>query len=125
MYYLSVVPQRINVSKRSYEQARKFTVKLSEWRYKWRYGRPARRGAFATRVGRRSIGRWSFDARTEAEAAESLRRRAATARSGRGPRCADPAGIAAALDVAATALKLMRKWASGSLARDGEHRGSR
>jgi len=49
----------------------------------------------------------SFDACTAADPAASLRRRAAAVRAGRGPLCADPAGIAGALDVAANVLKLM------------------
>ena len=49
----------------------------------------------------------SFDACTAADPVRSLRRRAAAVRTGRGPRCVDPAGIAQALDVAATVLDLM------------------
>lgn len=49
----------------------------------------------------------SFDACTAADPVGSLRRRAAALRAGRGPRCIDPAGIAQALDVAATVLDLM------------------
>jgi hypothetical protein len=50
----------------------------------------------------------SFDVCTAADPVGSLRRRAAAMRSGRGrPRCVDPAGIAQALDVAATVLELM------------------
>lgn len=49
----------------------------------------------------------SFDTCTAADPVGSLRRRAAAVRSGRGPRCFDAAGIAQALDVAATLLDLM------------------
>lgn len=46
----------------------------------------------------------SFDVCTAADPVGSLRRRAAAVRAGRGPRCVDPAGVAQALDVAATLL---------------------
>jgi hypothetical protein len=49
----------------------------------------------------------SFDACTAADPVASLRRRAAALRTGRGPRCVNPAGIAQALDVAATVLDVM------------------
>jgi hypothetical protein len=49
----------------------------------------------------------SLDACTAADPVGSLRRRAAVVRAGRGPRCVDPAGIAGALDVAATVLDVM------------------
>jgi hypothetical protein len=49
----------------------------------------------------------SFDACTAADPVGSLRRRAAAVRTGHGPRCVDPAGIAQALDVAATVLDVM------------------
>jgi hypothetical protein len=49
----------------------------------------------------------SFETCTAADPVESLRRRAAAVRSGRGPRCVDPVGIAQALDVAATVLEVM------------------
>ena len=49
----------------------------------------------------------SFDTCTAADPVESLRRRAAAMRTGRGPRCVDPAGIAQALDVAATVLDVI------------------
>lgn len=49
----------------------------------------------------------SFDVCTAADPVGSLRGRAAAVRAGRGPRCANPAGIAQALDVAATVLDLM------------------
>lgn len=49
----------------------------------------------------------SFDVWTAADPAGSLRRRAAAVSAGRGPRCAEPAGIAHALDVAANVLELM------------------
>lgn len=49
----------------------------------------------------------SFDACTAADPIGSLRGRAAAVRAGRGPRCVDPAGIAHALDVAATVLDVM------------------
>lgn len=49
----------------------------------------------------------SFDACTAADPVGSLRRRAGAVRAGRGPRCVDPAGIAQALDVAATVLDVM------------------
>jgi hypothetical protein len=49
----------------------------------------------------------SFDVCTAADPAGSLRRRAAAVRAGGGPPCVDPAGIAQALDVAATALDVM------------------
>lgn len=49
----------------------------------------------------------SYDACTAADPVASLRRRAAAVRAGRGPRCVDPAGIALALDGAATVLDVM------------------
>lgn len=49
----------------------------------------------------------SFDVCTAADPVGSLRRRAAAVRAGRGPRCIDPAGIARALDAAATVLDVM------------------
>jgi len=49
----------------------------------------------------------SFDACTAADPVGSLRGRAAAVRAGRGPRCIDPAGVAQALDGAATVLDLM------------------
>ncbi|EFG79568.1 hypothetical protein HMPREF0591_0545 [Mycobacterium parascrofulaceum ATCC BAA-614] len=49
----------------------------------------------------------SFDVCTAPDPVGSLRRRAATVRAGRGPRCANRAGIAQALDVAATVLDVM------------------
>jgi hypothetical protein len=49
----------------------------------------------------------SFDVCTAADPARSLRSRAIAVRAGRGPRCVDPAGIAGALDVAATVLDVM------------------
>jgi hypothetical protein len=49
----------------------------------------------------------SFDACTAADPVGSLRRRAAAMRTGHGPRCVNPAGIAQALDVAATVLEVM------------------
>lgn len=49
----------------------------------------------------------SFDTCTADDPVGSLRRRAAAMRTGRGPRCVDPAGIAQALDVAATVLSVM------------------
>ncbi|RDH75496.1 amino acid aminotransferase [Mycolicibacterium moriokaense] len=49
----------------------------------------------------------SFDACTAADPVGSLRRRAAAMRTGRGPRCVDSAGIAQAIDVAATVLDTM------------------
>ncbi|MFA1705527.1 amino acid aminotransferase [Mycobacterium intracellulare] len=49
----------------------------------------------------------SFDVCTAADPVGSLRGRAAAVRAGRGPRCVNPAGIAQALDVAATVLDLM------------------
>ena len=49
----------------------------------------------------------SFDVCTAAEPVVSLRRRSAAVRAGHGPHCVDPAGVAQALDVAATVLKLM------------------
>ncbi|OBF05337.1 amino acid aminotransferase [Mycobacterium sp. 852002-10029_SCH5224772] len=49
----------------------------------------------------------SFDVCTEADPVGSLRRRAASVRAGRGPCCADPAGVAQALDLAATVLGMM------------------
>jgi hypothetical protein len=49
----------------------------------------------------------SFDVCTAADPAGSLRRRAAAIRAGRGPRCVDPAGVARALDVAATVLDVL------------------
>ncbi|OBC12618.1 amino acid aminotransferase [Mycobacterium sp. 852013-50091_SCH5140682] len=49
----------------------------------------------------------SFDACTSADPVGSLRRRAAVVRAGRGPGCVDPAGVAQALDVAATVLDVM------------------
>lgn len=49
----------------------------------------------------------SFDACTVADPVESLHRRAAAVRAGRGPRCVNPAGIAQALDVVATVLNTM------------------
>ncbi|MCA2253873.1 amino acid aminotransferase [Mycobacterium intracellulare] len=48
----------------------------------------------------------SFDACTAVDPVGSLRRRAAVVRAGRGPRCVD-AGVAQALDVAATVLDMM------------------
>lgn len=49
----------------------------------------------------------SFDVCTAAEPVGSLRGRAAAVRAGRGPRCADPASVAQALDAAATVLGVM------------------
>lgn len=49
----------------------------------------------------------SFDVCTAADPVGSLRRRAAAVRAGRGPLCVDPAGIAQALNVAATVLDVM------------------
>jgi len=49
----------------------------------------------------------SFDVCTAADPVGSLRGRAAAVRAGRGPRCVDPAGIAQALNVAATVLDVM------------------
>lgn len=49
----------------------------------------------------------SFDVCTATDPVRSLRHHAATMRAGRGPRCANPAGIAQALDVAATVLDVM------------------
>jgi hypothetical protein len=49
----------------------------------------------------------SFDACTAADPVESLRRRAAAVRAGRGPRCANRTGVAQALDLAATVLDVM------------------
>lgn len=49
----------------------------------------------------------SFDVCTAADPVGSLRRRAVAVRAGRGPCCVDPAGIAQALDVAATVLGVM------------------
>lgn len=49
----------------------------------------------------------SFDVCTGADPGGSLRRRAAAVRGGRGPRCVDCAGVAHALDVAATVLSVM------------------
>ncbi|OBA60926.1 amino acid aminotransferase [Mycobacterium sp. 1100029.7] len=48
----------------------------------------------------------SFDVCTATDPVESLHRRAAAVRAGRGPRCVNPAGIAQALDVAATVLDM-------------------
>ncbi|WP_231984498.1 hypothetical protein [Mycobacterium sp. 852014-52144_SCH5372336] len=48
----------------------------------------------------------SFDACTAANPVGSLRRRAAAVTAGCGLRCVDPAGVAQALDVAATVLDL-------------------
>ena len=49
----------------------------------------------------------SFDVCTAADPIASLRGRAAAVRAGRGPRCVNPAGVAQALDVAATVLDVM------------------
>ncbi|ODQ90266.1 amino acid aminotransferase [Mycolicibacterium holsaticum] len=49
----------------------------------------------------------SFDACTADDPVGSLRRRAAAVRTGRGPRCTNLAGIAQALDVAATVPDVM------------------
>lgn len=49
----------------------------------------------------------SFDVCTAGDPVRSLRGRAAVVRAGRGPRCVNPAGIAQALDVAATVLDVM------------------
>lgn len=49
----------------------------------------------------------SFDVCTATDPVGSLRRRAAAVRACRGPRCVDPAGIAQALDVAATVLDVL------------------
>ncbi|EFG74172.1 hypothetical protein HMPREF0591_5925 [Mycobacterium parascrofulaceum ATCC BAA-614] len=49
----------------------------------------------------------SFDVCTAADPVGSLRRRAAAVRAGRRPCCANPAGIAQALDAAATVLAVM------------------
>lgn len=49
----------------------------------------------------------SFDTCTADDPVRSLRRRAATVRAGRGPRCVNPVGVAQALDVAATVLDVL------------------
>jgi hypothetical protein len=49
----------------------------------------------------------SFDACTAADPVGSLRRRAAAVRAGRGPHYVNSAGVAQALDVAATVLEVM------------------
>lgn len=49
----------------------------------------------------------SFDVCTAEDPVGSLRRRAAAVRAGRGPRCADRAGVVQALDVAATVFDAM------------------
>jgi hypothetical protein len=49
----------------------------------------------------------SFYACTAADPVGSLRRRARAVRAGRGPRCVDSAGVAKALDIAATVLAIM------------------
>lgn len=49
----------------------------------------------------------SFEMCTAGDPVRSLRRRATALRAGRGPRCVDDAGVAQALDVAATVLDVM------------------
>lgn len=64
-------------------------------------------GALAVLVwvdARLVAGTVSFDVCTAADPVGSLRRRAVAVRAGRGPRCIDPAGVAQALDVAASLL---------------------